>query len=324
MKKYVPRVSIVIPLYNAGTFIIECIESILQQTFEDFEIIIVNDCSTDRSVEFVQRYSDSRIRLIHNSQNLGANITRNVGIEHSHGEFIFFMDADDVMLPKMLETLIQAIEESKAEVVHMNQYFVSKSVDEIGVNRVYNPTPRFFDENLPQRLHDEFVLYGCDIVPWVKIQRRDFLVDKKIRFPETTREGDTLFHLAELCLARKILMIDTLGYVHRLHSGNLMQSSAENQLREAIYSIPIATEYMEKLFSRQDLISQLPIVNRILTEAHMIRHFFGIFILPAYLGELNPKRIDDILLELVEDSDRRLMFHTLAAYLIQLDNATQH
>lgn len=119
-------------------------------------------------------------------------------------------------------------------------------------------------------------------------------------------------------------MIDGFGYVHRLHSTNLMKSSEENQLRHAIHSIPIATEYMEKLFSRQDLISQLPIVSRILTEAHMIRHFFGIFILPAYLGELNPERINDILQKIVPNPEKRLMIHTLATYLIQLDLARKH
>ena len=326
MKRFAknPRVSVVIPFYNAEKFIGECLESIFQQTFEDFEIIVVNDCSTDRSVEFVQKYSDPRIRLINNSQNLGANITRNVGIENSCGEFIYFIDHDDVILPNTIERFVQAMDESQAEVVHMNSYFISKSIEDVEIHRVQNSTPRFLDEDLPQRLQDEFINYGCEIVPWIKIQRRDFLIEKQIRFPETTREGDTLFHLAELCLARKILMIDAFGYVHRLHSTNLMKSSAEEQLRHAIHSIPIATEYMERLFSRRDLISQLPIVSQILTEAHMIRHFFGIFILPAYLGELNPERINDILQKIVPNPEKRLMIHTLATYLIQLDLARKH
>lgn len=314
-----PEISIVIPMFNCESFIAECLESIFQQTFEDFEIIIVNDRSTDRSAEISRSYRDPRIMFLENSKNLGANLTRNVGIDHSRGKYVYFMDHDDAILPQTLEIFYQAAEESGAEVVHMNSCFVSDSIEHAELHRILKPQPRFFDECLPIRLQEEFIDYGCEIVPWIKIQRRDFLIEHDLKFPATTREGDTLFHLAQLCLAKKIQVIDAFGYVHRLHSENLMRSSAENQLRHAIQSLPIATKYMEDLFARQDLISPLPAVNRILTEAHMIRHLFGIFILPSYLGELNPARIDDILCELVEDSEKRLLLHTLAAYLIQLD-----
>ena len=98
-----PLVSVVMPVYNREMYVGAAIESILGQTFTDFELIIVDDGSTDQSVAIIQGYRDPRIRLIRFSQNKGVSAARNVGNHEARGEFIAVMDSDDIALPKRLE-----------------------------------------------------------------------------------------------------------------------------------------------------------------------------------------------------------------------------
>jgi len=98
-----PKLSITVPAYNREKYIGPCLESILNQSFSDFEIIVVNDGSTDKTVEVVESYKDSRIKLYHNEQNRGIVYTRNRGFELSSGEYIAILDSDDISVQGRLE-----------------------------------------------------------------------------------------------------------------------------------------------------------------------------------------------------------------------------
>lgn len=100
-----PLFSVIIPLYNKEKYIQQAVESVLQQTFADFELLIVNDASTDKSISVVSQISDHRIQLIENPKNLGLSATRNHGISKAKGDIIALLDADDVWLPNFLETI---------------------------------------------------------------------------------------------------------------------------------------------------------------------------------------------------------------------------
>ncbi|HWQ83752.1 MAG TPA: glycosyltransferase family A protein, partial [Anaerolineales bacterium] len=95
-------ISIMMPVYNAEKFIEQAIESVLAQTYPNFELIIVNDGSTDRTPELAVKYSDPRIRVIHQS-NGGESIARNTALRHMHGEYVAFLDADDMFLERHIE-----------------------------------------------------------------------------------------------------------------------------------------------------------------------------------------------------------------------------
>lgn len=98
-------VSIVTPVYNAEEFLADTIESVLNQTYTDFEYLLVNDCSSDRSTSIIEEYiqKDPRIKLIHLEENSGAAVARNAGIEQAQGRFIAFIDSDDCWYPEKLE-----------------------------------------------------------------------------------------------------------------------------------------------------------------------------------------------------------------------------
>ena len=109
-----PKVSVITPAYNAAEFLPETIDSVLQQTFLDWEMIIIDDCSKDNTFEIATNYAtkDSRIKVIKNETNSGVAATRNHGLEIALGDFIAFIDSDDMWLPEKLEKQIRFMEEN--------------------------------------------------------------------------------------------------------------------------------------------------------------------------------------------------------------------
>lgn len=107
-------VSIVMPAYNVAGFIAKSIESVLSQSLSNWELLIVNDCSTDNTVQEIERYlTDNRIKLINNSKNLGGAGSRNVAIKAAQGRYLAFLDADDIWLPEKLEKQIAFMQQQK-------------------------------------------------------------------------------------------------------------------------------------------------------------------------------------------------------------------
>lgn len=112
-----PKISVIMPAYNAEKYIAEAIESILGQTFGDFEFIILNDCSTDRTEEIIRSYTDSRIVYLKNEQNMGVAATLNRGLSVAKGEYIARMDADDISLPERFEKQVAFLDKDPAVAV---------------------------------------------------------------------------------------------------------------------------------------------------------------------------------------------------------------
>lgn len=104
-----PKVSVIIPAYNQANFIDKAIESVLRQTYQDFEIIIINDGSKDNTEEIVKNYSDFRIRYIYHENNMGVSEARNTGIRASRGDYIALLDSDDEFLSERLGKQIQLL-----------------------------------------------------------------------------------------------------------------------------------------------------------------------------------------------------------------------
>lgn len=105
-------ISIIIPLYNCEKFILDTVKTIQEQTYENWEAIFVNDCSTDKSVEKLKPYLSEKIKIINLEKNSGAAITRNIGIENAKGEYIAFLDADDFWHKEKLEKQIEFMEKN--------------------------------------------------------------------------------------------------------------------------------------------------------------------------------------------------------------------
>ena len=302
-----PAISIVIPMYNVEKYIETCIDSILLQTFQNFEVIVVDDCSTDRSLEVVRKkYSNElRVKIFHQIKNSGESAARNLGLINARGKYVYFMDSDDAILENTLETFYNAIEESGADVVHMNssfstsENFVMNSKVKIEKNVDPNSKPRFLSNDLATRMNQEFISGALNVVPWKKISRREFLIDSGLYFPTLPRNLDLLQFFGELCFARKIQVIDACCYVHRVSPDSMMQQSAEKHLRKALESIPTALDFIHEVFSSPKMISKLSQHEQDVLEAIIMSRFFTVFILRSYRGGLTPEKINEILHEVL-------------------------
>lgn len=123
-----PTISVIMPMYNAEKYIRLMLESVLDQEFSDFELILIDDASTDRTLEIAKSFNDPRITVIENKENLGGangpGVVRNVGLDAAKGDYIYFMDNDDVLMPDGLKILLTAAVHTNADVVIGTKNFV--------------------------------------------------------------------------------------------------------------------------------------------------------------------------------------------------------
>lgn len=151
-----PYFSVIIPLYNKQNYIVKTLQSVLAQTFTDFEIIIINDVSTDNSVDIAKTIQDERIKLINHPVNKGLSASRNTGIKNAVARYIAFLDADDIWKPQFLETiagLIQSYPEAKLFATKYEEIYRGNVVIEHTFNVGTGIITDFFDSNLNQSVY---------------------------------------------------------------------------------------------------------------------------------------------------------------------------
>lgn len=221
-------VSVIIPIYNNEKYLRECLDSVINQTLREIEIICVNDGSTDGSPDILEQYAlrDKRIRVIHKN-NTGYGHSMNVGMDNARGEYIAFVESDDYIEPGMLKTLYQIAEREKADIVKAN--FASIYGD--GDNKLKQVCKILSQGNLynmvlnPGDIIDIFRGY---IANWAGIYRRDFINKFNIRHNETPGASyqDVGFWFQVNTLASKIYFTDNVFYMYRQDNPN---SSVKNK-----------------------------------------------------------------------------------------------
>lgn len=328
MKNLPPEISIIAPMFNVEKFLDICLDSIFAQTFSNFELIFIDDCSTDRSVEIFQRRNDPRIRLIHNVKNLGAGFTRNNGLGIARGKYVYFLDPDDAILPQTLEIFHKAAEESGAEVVFMNSRL--NAIDpNFQVNVGFrarkmfsaDPKPRFMSENLRERLQHEQLESGVLWEPWIKFYRRDFLLEKHIYFPRIFGCDDWLMNIATLCLTKKAQVIDACCYVFRPNPSSITRTPALKSWERMLEQMSRIIAYLEEIFARPEM-KDLSRENQIILESHLI---YSLFWLDFRYKPIPIATMDQIIREMPKTSDTsealRVLIHTLGILLSQTPKA---
>lgn len=140
-------VSIIVPVYNAEKFLRDTIKTVLDQTYENWELILVNDCSTDNSVNIINEYNDSRIKLFNQEKNGGAALARNRGIDEATGDYICFLDADDLWEKEKLELQVNFMKKNNYEFIYSSYEFA----DEMGIpngKKVFVPDKLSYNDAL--------------------------------------------------------------------------------------------------------------------------------------------------------------------------------
>ena len=192
-----PAISVIIPVYNAQDGIKRCVDSLLNQSFKNFEIILLNDGSKDNSLNILKEYElkYSFVRVI-DKQNEGVAVTRNKGILLAEGEYIMFMDNDDFVDSDYLETFYQAIHEKKLDLVIG------------GYKRVNQANQIIFSQDIQQSEWSKYII----MAPWAKIYRTEFLKTNNLEFFDYGIGEDIIFNLTAYKTTDKIGLLDYKGY----------------------------------------------------------------------------------------------------------------
>ena len=189
------KVSVIIPVYNAGAFIEKCVRSALEQTLREVEVICVDDCSADRSAEILKGIREPRLQIIQFLENQGVSAARNAGMDAARGEFVFFLDSDDWLDPDYLEAMVAQAERTGEDIVVNSNY-----IEELPVSgkRAFSSSFGFVNDE-PGYYPAEVVQNRFPPVVWARLFRRSFLQENRIRFPSRTiRDGTEDIYFAGL------------------------------------------------------------------------------------------------------------------------------
>ena len=216
-------VSIIMPVYGVEKFVGKAIQSILDQTFTDFEFLIVDDGTKDRSGEICDEYAakDSRIRVFH-KENGGAPTARNVAIDVAKGKYFYFLDSDDWAEPTMLEDMVRLADQHRAQLVvtgfYIDTYYTDTEyvTQEVSIPSQAFATQQEFRENA-HRLFDKNLLY----TPWNKLYSGDYIRQNDLRFP-TTFWDDFPFNLSVVRDIERVVVSDGKYY-------HFMRARAESE-----------------------------------------------------------------------------------------------
>lgn len=227
-----PKVSIVVPIYNVEKYLRECLDSIVNQTLKDIEIICVNDGSTDSCPQILEEFSkkDNRIKVI-NKANSGYGASMNIGLAAATGEYIGIVESDDFVKTNMFEDLYNLAKENDADVVKSDWFYYWTKNNE---SRKSGKISKWKSNKITNAYEDKSLL---KIMPsiWSAIYKREFLSDKGINFLETPGASyqDTSFYLKVLMSAKRIVLTSNAYVYYRQDNINSSCNSKEKAF--AIY-----------------------------------------------------------------------------------------
>lgn len=221
-------VSIVVPVYGVELYLRECLDSLLNQTYENIEVILVDDESPDKCPRICDEYAkkDNRVKVIH-QKNGGAGNARNTGLAHIHGEYVCFVDSDDYVAENYIESLITGLNQEDADIAVSG--FYTMYVDEmIASSRVETKVSYSNTEYLRYFLQD----WSCSLI-WNKIFKADLLED--IRFVEGRKIDDEFFTYQTVIKAKKIVYVDECLYYYRMRMSGVMSQSTSSVNAERVF-----------------------------------------------------------------------------------------
>ncbi len=231
------KVSVIIPVYNVENYIEECIKSVLTQNYDNYEIILLDDGSTDNSLEICKKFEDDiKIKIIHN-QNHGVSITRNEGINIANGEYIIFIDSDDCISYTFIEDLVEAIEKNDADIAicgyTRNRLELNKDEgNDISIIQADDYLNMLFKNNLSE----------CYV--WNKIFKRNIIINSNIYFPECISIWEDMYFLINyLNNINKVAIINKKLYFYRIRmESTINNSDTTSKIEEKILILKLIKE----------------------------------------------------------------------------------
>lgn len=223
------KVSIIIPVYNVEKYLAECLESVVQQTLQEIEIICVDDGSTDNSLNILNSYgkTDKRIKIIKLEQNFGQSFARNRGLEKAKGEYIYFLDSDDMIEKNAMEILTEEAEEHNLDVIFFDGKIIYENEQLQSRFKDYKTMRRGKYESIKtgEQLFGDFINnseWSCSVPR--QFWNRCFLAEKKIFFYEGIVHEDELFSFVAVLQAERAEYIKKPFFYRRFRENSTMTS----------------------------------------------------------------------------------------------------
>ncbi|MDZ8050726.1 MAG: glycosyltransferase family 2 protein [Aulosira sp. ZfuVER01] len=225
-----PKVSVIVPAYNTEAYIARAIESVLQQTMSDLEVIVVDDASTDRTVEIARSFTDKRLKVLVNEQNLGASGARNRALREAQGEWVAVLDSDDWYAPERLAKLVHIADTENADMIADDLYLIQD-----GQDSPWSTLIRQSGENINQlKIIDPVYFAKTDLYgkPGLHLGiskplfKRDFLIKNGIKYDRNLTVVQD-FWLDMYCLINgaKFVLVPEPYYFYRSRQGSLTLSN---------------------------------------------------------------------------------------------------
>lgn len=237
-----PAISIIVTSYNDAKYLPKCLDALLAQTFDNIEIIGVNDASTDDTEKILEEYSkrDARVHYINNTENVGLAESRNRGIAEAKAPYLMFCDADDYYEPTMCEDMYNAMTESGVDV----------AISEIKVTYNAHKEMKMSDDNYyslkysGRQMINKGLVLNTDLSSTNKIFRRELLDKYNLRFPAGKRYEDAYFCVAYFCISKTAFYINRPLYNYVRHEGSIMSQTWSKEIAKdtAIDHLYIAFE----------------------------------------------------------------------------------
>lgn len=218
------KISIILCVYNGEKYINQAIESVLNQSIDDIELIIVNDGSTDNTANIINIYQDNRIKII-NQQNKGLGASRNIGIKHAKGEYIGFLDADDWLVKNMCETTYNEAKNNNTDITMFQIINYDESSSKNYESDWFNlkNLDKTFDNKIFTASETKKVLFDFSVSACQKIYKTSFLKSINARFPEGIYFEDMPFFYYVYLNSNRISIIRKHLYIRRKHEHSITE-----------------------------------------------------------------------------------------------------
>lgn len=250
------KISVIIPVYNSSLYLKQCLDSVLKQSFTDFEVICVDNCSTDDSLKILEKYSksDKRLVVLKNMETQGPAMTRNRGLAVAKGDFIYFLDSDDWIMPKAFEVMSEKAEQYNADVVLFDSY---GDAEEVGL------TLPSLNWDLEKDKYDRIMTgqeaFSCIVenntwnsAVWRQFWRKSFLNDNKIEFENKRIAEDWIFTTISLLTAERVVFINTVLHTYRRHKKSISHSYYPEMVKDyALNYMSMLSFWMSHTFPKE-------------------------------------------------------------------------
>ena len=290
------KVSIIVPVYNTSNYLDKCISSILNQSYKNIEIIIIDDGSTDNSLDILKKYEkqDNRIKVLA-QKNQGQGVARNYGLKEATGEYICFVDSDDRIDQLMVEKLLQNIKKEDSDFSSCLIAFEDKK--EIKIYR-----KQFDVEYLEgdDQIKDSYQVKNIFPIPCNKIYKTKFLKENNIYFPEIRKNEDMLFiHKVVLYSKRCSFVNEVLYYAYRREGSTSRKVTVEN-IKNMIELLEIDKKNLESLGKYEKFSKEY--------KSFYIRAIFNVYLQGIYYKSIEIKEVEKYMLtskcfDYIEDSN---------------------